>query len=229
MKEMIIPLVAMGVAALLVFGPKPGEQTVLPTVGPTITRVPTSEPTAEPTSEPTPQPTAPTVTLAPVPSDLIPIETIPISEFSEETGPIGCPVRPTMGKVMMSQGYGVGTHAPAEIWGAVDLVVDTNGDDLFSAEETFGQPVVSTHTGKVVDVVLGNPDTGNRVRIQTGTWTTDYSHLDQVHVSIGQEVTAGDQIGTIGNTGRLSDGPHLDYQVRHGGINIDPTIMIGCF
>jgi hypothetical protein len=42
--------------------------------------------------------------------------------------PFGCPVHPLKGKVIMTQGYGVGTHAPASIWGAVDLAVDSNGD-----------------------------------------------------------------------------------------------------
>lgn len=69
-------------------------------------------------------------------------------------------------------------------------------------------------------------------RLKSGETTTMYSryaHLTDVTVSVGQSVTAGQKIGTIGSTGR-SSGSHLDYEILHGGISpsrlysLDPYI-----
>ncbi len=46
-----------------------------------------------------------------------------------------------------------------------------------------------------------------------GGMTTLYFHMDKILVSVGQTVVTGDQIGTIGTTGR-STGPHLHFEVR---------------
>lgn len=49
---------------------------------------------------------------------------------------------------------------------------------------------------------------------------TGYGHLSLIEVEIGQQVTAGDIIGKVGNTGS-STGAHLHWEVWVGGVSVD--------
>ncbi|SDM05146.1 Murein DD-endopeptidase MepM and murein hydrolase activator NlpD, contain LysM domain [Geodermatophilus siccatus] len=54
---------------------------------------------------------------------------------------------------------------------------------------------------------------------------TAYGHMEEILVSPGQVVRAGDTIALLGNRGR-STGPHLHFEVRLGGLNgekVDPV------
>ena len=52
-----------------------------------------------------------------------------------------------------------------------------------------------------------------------------YGHLSEFNVTAGQKVKAGDVIGFIGSTGR-STGPHLHYEIRVNGIDINPHYFL---
>ena len=55
--------------------------------------------------------------------------------------------------------------------------------------------------------------------------STIYSHLENVMVSVGDEINQGDIIGTVGSTGR-STGPHLDFRVNWFQTRLDPMSVI---
>ena len=55
--------------------------------------------------------------------------------------------------------------------------------------------------------------------------STRYAHMLRSAVREGQVVNRGDIIGNIGNTGR-STGPHLHYEVRVGGVCVNPMRYI---
>lgn len=63
---------------------------------------------------------------------------------------------------------------------------------------------------------------GNTTMIDHG-WGlyTLYAHQDETLVQLGENVTSGQVIGTVGSTGR-STGPHLHWEVWLNGVNIDP-------
>jgi murein DD-endopeptidase MepM/ murein hydrolase activator NlpD len=64
---------------------------------------------------------------------------------------------------------------------------------------------------------------GNAVVINHGNGlTTIFGHLSKVNVEAGQKVKAGDLIGFLGTTGR-STGPHVHYEIRKNGTDIDPN------
>lgn len=171
---------------------------------------PTLAPTSHPTAMPPPTPTAtPRFTLA-------------------ADGPRGCPLAPGNGSVVMTQGYGVGTHAPADAWGAVDLGIDGDGDGEAEPGSTQGQPISAT-LGGVAHVYLGSWPGGNYVRVDNmeAGWSSAYAHLDSVTVADNQVVETGALLGTVGSTG-MTSGPHLHYEVWHGTQNVDPTNLLGC-
>ena len=73
-----------------------------------------------------------------------------------------------------------------------------------------GTPVRATHSGRLRSgrtTTLGNVVTVTGVR-----WSSFYAHLDTV--SNATEVKAGEIIGTCGNTGTMTSGPHLHYAVQ---------------
>ena len=63
---------------------------------------------------------------------------------------------------------------------------------------------------------------GNCVRVKhEHGYETLYGHLSRITVKNGQKISAGEEIGKLGSTGR-STGPHLHYEVRYLGQPINP-------
>ncbi len=84
-----------------------------------------------------------------------------------------------------------------------------------------GTPIYATADGIVVRASY-NSGYGRQVVIDHGFGiTTSYSHCHRVLVREGQRVQEGQQIATIGSTGR-STGPHLHYEVHLDGNAVDP-------
>ena len=55
--------------------------------------------------------------------------------------------------------------------------------------------------------------------------STIYSHLENVLVSVGDNINQGDIIGTVGSTGR-STGPHLDFRINWFQTRLDPMSVL---
>ncbi|MBA3469839.1 MAG: M23 family metallopeptidase [Herpetosiphonaceae bacterium] len=122
--------------------------------------------------------------------------------------------------VVMTQGYGVGSHAPAESWGAIDLAVDGDGDGSADPAGSWGAPVRATMSG-IVRVSADTWPAGNHIWVIGEGYKTGYAHLQSFAVQDGQYVERGTVIGTVGSSGS-SSGPHLDYQVWHNEVNQNP-------
>ena len=91
---------------------------------------------------------------------------------------------------------------------------------------TKGSPIAAAAGGTVT---LAEHDlffTGGTVIIDHGYGlATTYQHMDTVDVSVGQRVAAGEQIGTVGATGRVT-GPHLHLGLTWYEVRLDPALVL---
>lgn len=83
----------------------------------------------------------------------------------------------------------------------------------------IGTKVEAAHSGTVVKAGPNGggdgPAYGNAVVIKHANGTySQYAHLSQIQVRIGEAVKTGETIALSGNTGN-SSGPHLHFEIRH--------------
>lgn len=138
----------------------------------------------------------------------------------------------------------VDTVTEAVLWDATrfNLPIDSQLTSPFGAFRVFNETLESRHTGWDLQATLGTPVRamgagrvayaglmdirGYEVLIDHGYGVfSGYSHFSQVHVTQGQEVTAGQIIGLVGNTGRTS-GAHFHWEVMVNGYWINSADFI---
>ncbi|MFE4538904.1 M23 family metallopeptidase [Streptomyces scopuliridis] len=109
-------------------------------------------------------------------------------------------------RYQLSAGFGLGGNRWAHKHSGQDFAVPV------------GTPVHAAHSGTVVKAgpngAGDGPAYGNAIVIKhkNGTYS-QYAHLSQVKVYVGQKVTTDKVIGLSGNTGN-SSGPHLHFEIR---------------
>ncbi|TXF85663.1 peptidoglycan DD-metalloendopeptidase family protein [Neolewinella aurantiaca] len=114
------------------------------------------------------------------------------------------------------------------------LVTPVNGEisaGYNSSEEHFGvdilapkdTPIKAVRDG-VVFISEFTSSNGNVIGVQhDNNLVTFYKHNSQLLKKVGDRVKAGEAVAIIGNTGRLSSGPHLHFELWHEGAVVDPT------
>ena len=89
-----------------------------------------------------------------------------------------------------------------------------------------GDPITAAADGVVVFTGLLTVH-GNATIIDHGWGVYSmYCHQSQVNVQVGQTVKAGDLIGLVGITGRVT-APHLHFEIWVNGIEVDPLDWLG--
>jgi len=118
-------------------------------------------------------------------------------------------VAPTTGRI-------TSTFGPR--WGSIHYGLDI--------ANRIGTPIVSVMDGTVISAGSAS-GFGLWVRVRHGDGTiTVYGHVNECLVSVGERVSAGEQIATLGNRGQ-STGPHLHFEVlRNGSRKIDPLVWL---
>jgi hypothetical protein len=88
-----------------------------------------------------------------------------------------------------------------------------------------GTPVLAANTGRAA-LVAEHFFAGRNVVLDHGLGLfTLYFHLTEARVAPGESVSAGQVIGTVGATGRVT-GPHLHFAVLLNGARVDPEALL---
>lgn len=119
---------------------------------------------------------------------------------------------PTTGRV--SDSYGMRMHPILKIrrmHPGLDIVAN------------IGTPVYAPGGG-VVSFAGRRGGYGLTLEVDHGFgYQTVYAHLSKINVKKGQKIKRGDLIAETGNSGKLSTGPHLHYEIKHNGIALNPS------
>ncbi|HIW79845.1 MAG TPA: M23 family metallopeptidase [Candidatus Bilophila faecipullorum] len=96
------------------------------------------------------------------------------------------------------------------------------GVDLRGAQ---GTPIKAMADGKVL-IAQNMYFAGNTVYLDHGQGViSTYAHMSRLDVKPGESVKAGQQIGLVGATGRVT-GPHLHLGVNILGVAVDPLSLV---
>jgi len=124
-------------------------------------------------------------------------------------GPIGSPgIWPTDGPHTLSGNDYSSSHLGIDITASSSTAVLASGDGVvvFAGWSQYGY-------GNVIQIDHGNG------------FSTVYAHLGQINVTRCQAVYGGQVIGIAGTTGN-STGVHLHFEVREGGVNVNPWSIV---
>lgn len=129
--------------------------------------------------------------------------------------------KPIVDYKALSSPYGMRFHPVQHTW-------KLHAGQDFSAAR--GAPIYAAADGIVVKAGYAGAGTNglNWVVIDHGGGVlTRYLHSDAdgIFVKVGQQVTAGQQIATVGNSG-YTTGPHLHFEVSVGGNTIEPMAFL---
>lgn len=98
----------------------------------------------------------------------------------------------------------------------------------------YGIDIVSEENARISSVLDGTVifsgwtlNTGYVIYIQhEADLVSVYKHNAEILKSTGEKVNAGEAIAIIGNTGELTSGPHLHFELWHKGTAINPENYI---
>ena len=120
------------------------------------------------------------------------------------------------------------------VYKGLDILTDKPTEVMRSQVLYYGIDIAADKGTKILSsgagvVTMAEGDlyyTGGTIIMDHGHGiSTIYSHLENVLVSVGDQINQGDVIGTVGSTGR-STGPHLDFRINWFQTRLDPMSVL---
>jgi murein DD-endopeptidase MepM/ murein hydrolase activator NlpD len=113
-----------------------------------------------------------------------------------------------------ASGLVINQFDPGQNHYGVDLVTEVN------------QPVLATMDGTVT-IANWTIETGYIIQIQhDNNYLSFYKHNAELLKQIGDYVKAGEAIAIVGNSGELTTGPHLHFELWQNGVPLNPENYI---
>lgn len=129
----------------------------------------------------------------------------PTLETSYITSPYGSRLHPIQGVIKNHDGIDIGGKTGDPVYAAADGIV------IYSAFNTGGY-------GNMIMIDHGLNSEGVKI-------VTLYAHGDKLLKNVGETVKQGDIIMEMGSTGN-STGPHVHFEVRENGTDVDPKLYL---
>jgi len=135
------------------------------------------------------------------------------------------------------------TTSPTRLWTTpFDQPVPESPNSAFGSRSVFNGEARSPHSGADFPSPAGSPIkapstgdvvlaenlyfSGNTVILDHGLGLySQFAHLSEIGVKAGERVAAGQIVGKVGATGRVT-GPHLHWASRLGGARVDPLSLL---
>lgn len=119
-----------------------------------------------------------------------------------------------------------GLHFFAPLKGVVSQGYDPVIHPYIDIAAPEGSVVKATLDGTVIFAGWSD-EAGHTIQIQhDGDIVSIYKHNEKLLKKAGDKVTAGSPIALVGNTGELTTGDHLHFELWHKGQTVNPTLYI---
>ncbi len=146
-------------------------------------------------------------------------EAPPVTAVAEPAGPVTRQItfeKPLKGFVVNSAfGFRKLAGARGRMHKGVDMAAP-RGTSVYAAAE-----------GRVMRTGYDAGGYGNFVEVRHPNGMTSlYGHLSRVDVASGMQLTGGQRLGLVGSTG-FSTGPHLHFEVKRNGVQVNPARIMG--